>query len=133
MQSLPSLIYLNQIKEREVIQMFTYRGGYKVGKGTYWNLSNGQRIDVEHEAVLSGGSELTYLRLSAGIMLLVGPFLGLLYVLCLPFIGLATIMSLIAKKLVNGVLGLIGKSLSFGWRPKEAYLSGKKKSKKGAR
>jgi VIT1/CCC1 family predicted Fe2+/Mn2+ transporter len=113
--------------------MFIFKGGYKVGKGTYWNLSSGRRIDVNDEAVLSGGSEATFLRLSSGIMLLVGPFLGLLYVLCLPFIGLVTIMSLIVKKLVNGILGMIGKSLSFGWRPKEAYLSGKKKSKKDAR
>ncbi len=113
--------------------MFICKGGYKVGKGTYWNLSNGQRIDVTDEGVLSGGSESTFLRLSSGIMLLVGPFLGLLYVLCLPFIGLVTIMSLIVRKLVHGILGMIGKSLSFGWRPKEAYLSGKKKRKKDAR
>ncbi len=113
--------------------MFIFKGGYKVGKGTYWNLSNGQRIDVKDEGVLGGGSESTFIRLSAGIMLLVGPFLGLLYVLCLPFIGLVTIMSLIVSKLVHGLLGVIGKSLSFGWRPKEAYLSGKKKSKKDAR
>lgn len=112
--------------------MFIFKGGYTVGKGTYWNLSNGQRIDVKDEAVLGGGSDSTFFRLSAGIMLLVGPFLGLLYVLCLPFIGLVTIMSLIVRKLVHGILGMIGKSLSFGWRPKEAYLSGKKKRKKDA-
>ncbi len=113
--------------------MFICKGGYKVGQGTYWNLSNGQRIDVKDEGVLSGGSESTFLRLPAGVMLLVGPFLGLLYVLCLPFIGLVTIMSLIVRKLVHGILGMIGKSLSFGWRPKEAYLSGKKKRKRDAR
>jgi len=111
--------------------MFIYRGGYKVGKGTYWNLSNGQRVDVEHDAVLGEGYDgSTFLRMSGGFMLLVGPFLGLLFVLCLPFIGIATIMSLMAKKLVHGLLGLIGKSLSFGWRPREAYLAGKKKRRR---
>ncbi len=113
--------------------MFIFKGGCKVGKGTYWNLSSGQRIDVKDAAVLGGGSESTFFRLSSGIMLLVGPFLGLLYVLCLPFIGLVTIMSLIVRQLVHGILGMIGKSLSFGWRPKEAYLSGKKKRRKDAR
>jgi hypothetical protein len=28
---------------------------------------------------------------------------------------------------VGGTMSILGKSLSFGWRPKEAYLSGKKK------
>ena len=26
--------------------MLTYKGGNKVGKGTYWDLANGRRIDV---------------------------------------------------------------------------------------
>ena len=111
--------------------MLSYKAGQKVEKGTYWDLSNGQRIDVEQEAVLSGDASATYYRMPASLMLLAGPFIGLLYVLCLPFIGIATIASLATGKIVSGVLGLIGKSLSFGWRPKEAYLSGKKKNKKG--
>lgn len=53
------------------------------------------------------------------------PFIGLGYVVMLPFafayaVGTATL---------NGVLGLAGRSASFGWRPTEAYLAGKKKKK----
>lgn len=110
--------------------MLTYKSGHKVGKGTYWDLSKGHRIDVEEECSLTGEPSATYLRMPAGMMLLAGPIIGLLYVLCVPFIGIATIMVLTTRKAANGVLSLIGKSLSFGWRPKEAYLSGKKKSKK---
>ena len=110
--------------------MMSYKTGNRVGKGTYWDLSKGQRIDVEQEAILSGDASSTYYRLPASMMLLAGPIIGLLYVLCLPFIGIATIASLATGKVVNGVLSLVGKSLSFGWRPREAYLSGKKKSKK---
>jgi hypothetical protein len=110
--------------------MLSYKTGHKVGKGTYWDLSNGQRIDVEQEAILSGEASSTYFRIPASIMLLAGPVIGLFYVLCLPFIGIATIATLATGKVVSGVLSLIGKSLSFGWRPREAYLSGKKKSKK---
>ena len=110
--------------------MLTYKSGHKVGKGTYWDLSTGHRIDVEEECALTGGASATYLRMPAGVMLIVGPVVGLLYVLCLPFIGIATIAALATGKAANSILGLIGKSLSFGWRPKEAYLSGKKKSKK---
>jgi hypothetical protein len=110
--------------------MLRYKTGQQVGKGTYWDLSNGQRIDVEQEAILSGTEESTYFRIPVGIMLIAGPFIGLFYVVCLPFVGIATIASLAAGKIVNGLLGLVGASLSFEWRPMEAYLSGKKKSKK---
>jgi hypothetical protein len=110
--------------------MLSYKSGHRVGKGTYWDLSKGQRIDVEQEAVLMGDASSTYYRIPASIMLLAGPVIGLFYVISLPFIGIATIASLATGKLVSGLLSLIGKSLSFGWRPREAYLSGKKKSKK---
>ena len=111
--------------------MLSYKTGQKVGKGTYWDLANGQRIDIEQEAILIGDSSSTYFRIPASMMLLAGPIIGLFYVLCLPFIGIATIASLATGRIVSGALSLIGKSLSFGWRPREAYLSGKKKSNKG--
>jgi len=110
--------------------MLTYKSGNMVGKGTYWDLASGHRVDVDHEAILGGTASTTYLRMPAGMMLLAGPIIGLLYVISLPFIGIATFLAFLAERIVNSVLSLIGKSLSFGWRPKEAYLSGKKKSKK---
>ena len=110
--------------------MLTYKGGTKVEKGTYWDLSNGQRIDVTDEAVLSGSGSSTYLRISAGAMLLAGPVIGLLYVVLLPFIGIATVTAVAIRKIVGGAFNLIGKSLSFGWRPRTAYLTGKKKKDK---
>jgi hypothetical protein len=110
--------------------MLSYKTGHRVGKGTYWDLSSGRRIDVDQEAILIGNASSTYYRIPAGIMLLAGPVIGLFYVVCLPFIGIATIASLATGKVVSVALSLIGKSLSFGWRPREAYLAGKKKSKK---
>jgi hypothetical protein len=106
-----------------------YKTGNTVGKGTYWDLTNGQRIDVEQEAILSGAESSTYFRIPTGVMLIVGPVIGLLYVICLPFIGIATIASLAVGKIVNGLLGLVGTSLTFEWRPLEAYLLGKNKKK----
>ncbi len=110
--------------------MLTYKGGNKVASGTYWDLSSGQRIDVDDGAILSGGNSSTYLKVSAGVMLLAGPIIGLVYVVLLPFIGIATVAVVAARKVVGGVLNLVGKSLSFGWRPRTAYLSGKKKKDK---
>ena len=110
--------------------MLSYKAGQKVGKGTYWDLARGKRIDVEQEGILNGEASSTYFRIPTGVMLIAGPIVGLFYVIALPFIGIATLATLAAGKVANGFLGLIGSSLSFGWRPKEAYLSGKKKNKK---
>ena len=51
------------------------------------------------------------------------PFIGLLYIILLP-VGM---VSALAYAVVAGVAG---KGESFSWRPAEAYLSGKKKTKK---
>jgi len=109
--------------------MLTYKGGYKVGKGTYWDLANGRRIDVLNEAVLDGGGSATYIRMSTGAMLLSGPIIGLLYAILMPFIGIATVVALAGGKVLGGLYSLAAKSISFGWQPKNAYLSGKKKKK----
>jgi len=69
-------------------------------------------------------------RISA---LVLGPVVGLVYVICLPFMAIATIITLLAGKVMGGVLGLLWNLASFGWRPSEAYLSGKKRKKKGNR
>ena len=53
------------------------------------------------------------------------PFIGLAYVIFLP-IGFVAALSL---ALLKGIAGLAGANASFGWRPAEAYLGGKKKSK----
>lgn len=107
--------------------MFTYHGGNKVEKGTYWDLNSGLRVDVDKEEVLPGDSKANYSRFSPGIMLLLGPVLGLLYFISLPFIAIATMITLVGKKLLGGLAGLMGHIVSFGWRPSEAHLAGKKK------
>jgi len=109
--------------------MLTYKGGHKVGKGTYWDLANGRRIDVAREAVLAGGETATYVRMSSAVMLVSGPFIGLLYAILMPFIGIATAVVLAVRKVAGGLHNLLAKSISFGWQPRSAYLAGKKKKK----
>ena len=108
--------------------MFTYKGGQKVGKGTYWDLANGRRIDVLREAVLAEATA-TYVKIPSGVMLLSGPVIGLLYVILMPSIGIATVATLAVRKVLGGMYNLVAKIISFGWEPKNAYLSGKKKKK----
>lgn len=110
--------------------MFTHKGGYKVSKGTYWEVRSGHRVDIADEGLLPGDVTASYLRAPAGVMLLMGPIIGLLYVIALPFIGIAVVATQLAGKILEGLYNLIGKSVSFGWRPKNAYLTGKKKKKR---
>ncbi len=110
--------------------MLTYKGGQQVAKGTYWNVKNGHRIDITDETQLPGDRTTTFIKLSPGLMLLFGPVIGLVYVIFLPFIGIAVVAAVAVRKLAEQAARLIGKTFSFGWRPKNAYLSGKKKEKK---
>ncbi|MBI5741442.1 MAG: hypothetical protein HZA16_12105 [Nitrospirae bacterium] len=62
--------------------------------------------------------------------LLFGPLIGLVYFICLPFIAIATIVTLIGGKIIGGMLSAARGLVSFGWRPTEAYLAGRKKKKR---
>lgn len=109
--------------------MLTYKGGNKVGKGTYWDLASGRRIDVVGADVLAGSGTATYVRMSSAVMLLSGPVIGLLYVILMPFLGMAAVATLAVSKVVGGLYEPVAKSISFGWHPRNAYLTGKKKEK----
>ena len=113
--------------------MLTTKGGHKVGKGTYWDLRKGHRIDISHEGVLPGDETATYFRMSSGVMLLFGPIVGLLYAILMPVIGIATVAALAVRKVLGGLYNLVAKSISFGWQPMSAYLAGKKKKKEAGK
>jgi hypothetical protein len=108
--------------------MFT-KGGHKVTKGTYWSLTNGQRVDIAQEGTLPGDSKMVYLKAPVGVVLATAPILGLIFAVFLPFIGIAMALGLVAQKLASGMAEAAAKSVSFGWRPVEAYLAGRKKRK----
>jgi hypothetical protein len=114
---------------KEEITMLTYKNGNKVGKGTYWDLASGRRIDVAGEDVLAGDGTATYVRMSPAVVLLSGPFIGLLYAILMPFIGMAAAVTLGARKVLGGLYSPVAKSISFGWQPRSAYLAGKKKKR----
>ena len=63
-------------------------------------------------------------------MLLASPIIGLLFVVFLPLIGTATLAAVAGRKVLGGMASVAGKTISFGWRPVESYLAGKKKEKK---
>ncbi|HXX58051.1 MAG TPA: hypothetical protein VEI96_08640 [Thermodesulfovibrionales bacterium] len=53
------------------------------------------------------------------------PFIGIAYVVALPFAFFAAIGS----AAVGGLMNVAGRGAAFGWRPTEAYLGGKKRKK----
>ncbi|NTW58324.1 MAG: hypothetical protein HGB21_16365 [Nitrospirae bacterium] len=105
------------------------KGGHTVKAGTYWNLANGSRVQMEQEGVLPGDGKARYLKAPVVVMLMAAPVIGLVFAVFLPFIGIAMTLSLIGKKLVDGVASAAAGSMSFGWRPIEAYLAGRKRKK----
>ncbi len=110
--------------------MLTCKGGLRVGRGTYWDLGSGRRVDVATELVLPGDASSTYLKMPPAVMLLSGPIVGLVYVLLLPVIGMVVVAGVVGGKLLDGAYRLVAKSLSFGWTPRSAYLSGKRRAKR---
>jgi hypothetical protein len=65
------------------------------------------------------------------VMLVAGPFVGLLYVVLLPFAWIAAALVIIAKQLAGGLVSRT--HASFGWRPVESYLAGRRNKKAGSR
>jgi hypothetical protein len=109
--------------------MFNRTAGQKVGKGTYWDVMTGARVDFEQEGILPGGDGATYLKTSSSAILFLGPILGLAYVMLMPIMGVVTILALLVRKTLGGSFSLAKNIISFGWRPAEAYLGGKSKKK----
>ena len=61
-----------------------------------------------------------------------GPFIGLLYVIALPFLFVYTLAVELGGMAAEGMataLDAVGASAVFGWRPSEAYLAGRKARK----
>jgi hypothetical protein len=113
--------------------MLKHNAGTKVGKGTYWNFSTGDRIDISTEGVLPGSRNDTYYRLPASGIVALGPVLGLIYAAFLPFIGIAMLVKVILEKVATAVTAPTQRAASFGWRPSESYLAGKKKGSEAAK
>ena len=109
--------------------MFTHAAGQRVGSGTYWDMMTGVRVDFDQEGILPGGNGATYLKTPSSAILFLGPLLGLAYVMLMPIMGVVTILAFAVRKIFGKPFILVKNMVSFGWRPNEAYLSGKNKKK----
>ncbi len=116
----------NNLTEKEGLNMLT-KGGSSVKAGTYWNMDNGERVELVAAGVLPGSSKAVYIKAPSAAVLAAGPVLGLIFAVFLPFIGIAMTVNYLCRKAAEGVTNAAAGSLSFGWRPIEAYLAGRKR------
>ena len=109
-----------------------YRRTEKVEPGLYFNLRQLSFKSIEEDERLPGKPEDVYRRVPMLALLVVGPFLGLIYVIFLPFIGFAMVAWLLAVKathLASGVAHGAVRALRPGWEPSMAFLSRTKPAK----
>lgn len=66
--------------------MFRFHGGQPVEKGTYWNLSSGEKIDAGANTVLPGVRDTHYVKLPVFSVFIAGPLVGLLFTCIIPFL-----------------------------------------------
>jgi hypothetical protein len=116
----------SRARKEGVMARLRYKGGERVKGGNYWNYDTGERVTVGADGILPGDSAATYVKVHPALVLMAGPFLGLLYAAFLPFIGIAMVMKVMASRLFGGVRKEAPKVATFDWRPTEAYLAGKK-------
>ena len=119
--------FITQIKGTEYLIAVSSIAGFII----LWELLKPRPFRSVIEA---GREDVSYIR-STGYgnaiktmgKVVAAPFIGLLYIIVLPF----TFFLAIAIVMAEGAAKLFGSSASFGWRPIEAYLTGRKSRKKG--
>lgn len=112
--------------------MKRFKGNEAVGPGLYFNPRRLSFESMEHEGHLPGTANEVYHGVPWIALLLVGPFLGLAYVIFLPFIGLATVLWLLAEKageLIGSAAASAVRVLRPGWEPSMAFLSRARRKK----
>lgn len=116
--------------------MTTCIGGTAVRSGYYWNLGKWEVTPVEKDGErLPGGRGDKFLRIPVIAVLLLLPLLGGLFVVFLPLIGFALTFYAAARPIVRlfkRSAEELASTVTPGWAPGEAHLTGKRAEKEGA-
>lgn len=79
--------------------MIRYHGNDWVKAGFYWSPSRWEMVTVpKGGGRLAGETEVTYIRLPLPLVVILGPALGALYVIFLPFVGFALVIGFGIKR-----------------------------------
>ena len=114
--------------------MKRYFGNQLVKRGIYLSLKRRDFVTIENESdPLPGASDERYVKIQPIAMIVLGPIMGLMYVIFLPFISIAMVLGLVASKALLG-LRLLGESLlreaTLHWMPGVAYLTWRRGSER---
>lgn len=109
--------------------MKRYYGGEKVGRGVYVSLSSGEFIPIPKEGgMLPGGQKIRYIKPPVPLAAAAGPFLGLAYIMFLPFLGIAGIIAFLALQISRGLSRVTRRALETSTlvlKPGSSYLTKK--------
>jgi hypothetical protein len=109
--------------------MAIIRGGDTVRGGYYWNAEKWDATFVEGtEGVLPGSPMERYRRVPVPLLLVGAPIMGALFVMFLPFIGIALLVQQMTRagvELVGDAVERVLMSVSPTWRPGMAFLAGR--------
>jgi len=109
--------------------MTTSTGNQAVQSGYYFNSTSWSIAPVEKDGDRLPADRGTWHRVPTMVALLATPVLGLAFLVFLPFIGfLLTFKAAVSPivELVHGSAGSMAATMSPGWQPGEAHLTGKR-------
>lgn len=112
--------------------MKRYTATETVEPGLYFNARQFSFKSVDETGPLPGPAGEVFRRVPTALLLVVGPVVGLAFVVFLPFIGFATVGWLLgvkAARLAGGTLGAARRALRPGWEPSLAFFSRTKATK----
>jgi len=117
--------------------MAIIHGGDTVKGGFYWNAAKWDATFVEGErGLLPGDTTDVFRRIPVALALLSAPLMGALFVMFLPFVGIALLlqqMGLASVEVVGRSIDRVMMAVSPSWQPGMAYLAGKQRKATKAR
>ena len=109
--------------------MARHIGGSPAESGYYWNPRNWSITPIPRPGgFLPGGPRDRFLKVPTLAVLLLMPILGGLFVVFLPVIGFVLVAWALSRKvaaLLHGGAADLASTVTPGWRPGEAHLTGK--------
>ncbi len=108
-------------------------GGQLTRGGVYISLRSGEFITVPQEGgELPGAASITYVRTPAAIAAILGPIVGLAYVIFLPLVGLVTLAWLAGREVKRGVRAMQAKTAELTgaeWQPGTSHFARRQKGR----
>ncbi|BDG06862.1 hypothetical protein [Anaeromyxobacter oryzae] len=108
--------------------MAKYTGGTMVKGGYYWNPRSWEVEVIPTEGGRLPAEGAKYVKVPFPMLFVIVPVLGALFLMFLPLIGFALLAHAIVKKVTGGAKEAatdLAATMSPGWRPGEAHMTGK--------